>query len=463
LIRERESGVELFRFSPTAGWGAVPSVANVAQDVVVASLSHFSLYQAGSRCSTCLKAEIVAGDPTSPDTGDGAATGLRIDPWWLQPMATGPLVLLETPFFGAGARVRRLDGPTLTTLAGRLAGGSPQDGVLATDADLQAAYVVAQDPTDGTLYFATASQPARVRKFKLGGAVETIAGGALATVPLAQMAFGASYAAGSVDLREIRGLVVGPAGELYISSAEALLQLQAGGLSLVAGGNPCAPCDPLTTSCTQCRQQVQVQDEIRSYPTGVLAENARLVEQTQGLVSMSVTGQLLYFANAVSGVRVLNLSPSSITLYPGAATSDCGARPLTVGAGRVKTIAGIKNGVGGAGDGASAVEATFNSPVALAIDGQSNLYLSDYGNNRVRELLCEGPADGPLGLAAGDRLGARRPLAGDGADASSGRNRALRQRRAVRGDDRLEGAGAHQGRRRRPRRARQRSGPRRRQ
>ena len=73
-------------------------------------------------------------------------------------------------------------------------------------------------------------------------------------------------------------------------------------------------------------------------------------------------------------------------------------------AGVISTIAG--NGVAGfAGDGGPAAAATLSAPFGLAIDGGGNLYVADFGNNRVRKIT-------PAGVIT--------TIAGDGTDAAGG-------------------------------------------
>src|ERR1039457_418255 len=60
-----------------------------------------------------------------------------------------------------------------------------------------------------------------------------------------------------------------------------------------------------------------------------------------------------------------------------------------VSAGIVTTIAGT--GVAGfSGDGGSAVNAQLNFPYGLALDSAGNLYVADYGNERVRRIAPDG-------------------------------------------------------------------------
>jgi sugar lactone lactonase YvrE len=57
--------------------------------------------------------------------------------------------------------------------------------------------------------------------------------------------------------------------------------------------------------------------------------------------------------------------------------------------GIITTIAGSGE-MGFGGDGGPAVEAEFAYPVAIAIDGQGNLYIADFNNHRIRKISTDG-------------------------------------------------------------------------
>ena len=58
--------------------------------------------------------------------------------------------------------------------------------------------------------------------------------------------------------------------------------------------------------------------------------------------------------------------------------------------GVITTVAG--NGTAGfSGDGGHASDASLNSPMGLALDTVGNLFIADYGNQRIRAILRQGP------------------------------------------------------------------------
>jgi hypothetical protein len=57
--------------------------------------------------------------------------------------------------------------------------------------------------------------------------------------------------------------------------------------------------------------------------------------------------------------------------------------------GIIATVAGT-NSLGFSGDGGPAVNADLRNPVGLAVDGVGNLFIADFGNNRIREVNTNG-------------------------------------------------------------------------
>jgi sugar lactone lactonase YvrE len=81
--------------------------------------------------------------------------------------------------------------------------------------------------------------------------------------------------------------------------------------------------------------------------------------------------------------------------------------------GTITTVAG--NGkIGYAGDGGPAVEAEFNAPTGLAVDGEGNLFITDTDNHRVRKVGVNGivttvAGSGPVGSGKGGFSGDNGP------------------------------------------------------
>jgi hypothetical protein len=60
-------------------------------------------------------------------------------------------------------------------------------------------------------------------------------------------------------------------------------------------------------------------------------------------------------------------------------------RKVTAATGIITTVAG-NGGTGDSGEGGPATAATFNEPQNVAVDAAGNLYISDFGNNKVKKV-----------------------------------------------------------------------------
>jgi RHS repeat-associated protein len=99
---------------------------------------------------------------------------------------------------------------------------------------------------------------------------------------------------------------------------------------------------------------------------------------------------------------------------------------INMTAGDVYTIAGQADGQSGCQcDGHLATQAYLNDPTGIAIDGAGNLYISDYGNNRIQEVpnatgtqWGQSMTDGYMYTVAGNQFG-QSGTSGDGGPASA--------------------------------------------
>src|SRR5208282_6273424 len=73
-------------------------------------------------------------------------------------------------------------------------------------------------------------------------------------------------------------------------------------------------------------------------------------------------------------------------------------REINLNTGVITTLAGDGNG-GFSGDGGLATAASLDGPSGVALDANGNLYIADFGNNRVREVNL---ASGVIATVAGN-------------------------------------------------------------
>ena len=244
----------------------------------------------------------------------------------------------------------------VTTAAGNGTLSWSGDGGAATAAQLGNPYAVTFDPS-GNEYIAD-NQDNVIRKVDLDGNITTVAGNGIAGFA------GDGGAATSAELRDPRGLAADQAGDIYISDTgnQRIRELRTDGTITTVAGNGSAgfsgDLGPATTA--------QI-----NYPRGLAVDAA---------------GNL-YIAD----------------------TANHRVRKFTVG-GSISTFAG--NGTAGfSGDLGPAASAQLNLPRGLAFDSAGHLFISDSGNNRVREVIS-----GTMTTVAGNGLAG---VIGDGGPATS--------------------------------------------
>jgi len=143
-----------------------------------------------------------------------------------------------------------------------------------------------------------------------------------------------------------------------------------------------------------------------SSPSGLAVEggNLYIADTGNGLIREvnSSTGVITTYAGDVlsgSPVRGCNatgtgvfLSPRSIAFGPGfqlyVADPGCDVVWQVAAGGAVSVLAGKVQTFGYAGDSGPATSAELNQPFSVAVDSAENVYIADWGNNRIREVLA---------------------------------------------------------------------------
>jgi sugar lactone lactonase YvrE len=301
-------------------------------------------------------ATFVGGLAAAAGRGVAAATHVvgpaRLGGSWELDYQAGPGRALALP-----ADAGRLEGAlgTIRTFAGGL---SPE-GAAATDAALNRPYGVAVDAS-GNLFVADSSNH-RVRRVSASGVITTVAGNGSGGYS------GDGGAATSAQLNRPSGVAVDGAGNLFIADHDnqRVRKVSVSGVISTVAGNGSYGYSGDSGPATSAR-----------------------LNSPEGL-AVDAAGNL-YIADSYN-YRVRKVSASGV----------------------ITTVAG--DGIYGySGDGGPAISAQLTLPEGVAVDGAGNLYIADYGNQRVRKVS----ASGVISTVAGNGT---QGYSGDGGPATSAR------------------------------------------
>ncbi len=329
----------------------------------------------------------VAGNGTQGFSGDnGPATSAELNfPTGVAVDSAGNLYIPE-PY---NNRIRKVSNGVITTVVGNSLSG---DNGPATSTQLSSPNGVAWD-TAGNLYIVDSG---RIRKVS-NGVISTVAGIGM---------FGYSGDNGpaiSAQLNYPGGVAVDSAGNLYIADTgnHRIRKVSGGMITTVAGngtlgfsgdGGPAASAQ-------------------LNYPGGVAVDSAGNL-----YIADSYNFRIRKVSNGVIATVAGNGTPGVGGGDDGPATSAALSRPSGIAVdsagnlyisefnsgrirkvsnGAITTVAGSGT-PGFSGDNGSATSAQLNGPEGVAVDSAGNLYIADFGNNRIRKV-----ANGVIATIAG--------------------------------------------------------------
>jgi trimeric autotransporter adhesin len=316
-----------------------------------------------------------SGGPAGTNVMLSGPSGLAVD-------SVGNLYIADT----GNDVVRRLAGGVLTTVAGNGTMGYSGDDSSATTARLNLPRGVAVDSA-GNLYIADTGN-SRIRKV-INGVITTVAGNGTPGFS------GDSGPARAAQLTAPWGVAVDSAGNLYITDnlsaavrkvANGVITTVAGiGISLGEYGPPSSRplLEPVAVAVDVVDGALYIADpgsqSILEDPYGSISTFAG--NGTQGFSGDNGPAASAQLSNP-QGLAKAILGPVYI--------ADSGnQRVRMVSNGVITTVAG--NGVGGfSGDSGPATSARLSNPQGLAVDGLRDLYIADSGNQRVREVFDGG-------------------------------------------------------------------------
>lgn len=368
------------------GWWVWRIAVGSAGDIYAADWSNSLLHKVDAATGTV---STVAGTGIQAPGGDGgAASSASVRPSDVAVDRFGNLYIADH----YNHRVRRVDAATgnISTIAaidGTYFGFSG-DGAAATAAQLYFPSGVAVDSADN-VYIADLRN-LRVRKVDAEtGNIATVAGtgvrgfsgdGGPAVAAQLGLVYDVSVdAAGNVYVadygnRRVRRIGAG-AGTISTIADRGVLDLEgtgAGPLSVAADGF-----GNVYVAAGQRVRRVEV-------ATGVVSTIAGTGEQGfRGDGGLAVSAWLQFpFGVAVDALRNIYIADRS----------NDRVRKVDSATGRIETIAGRSEGLGG--DGGPARDANLNNPHDVAVDGLGNIYIAEWGNHRIRRIWVPGAATG---------------------------------------------------------------------
>ena len=339
----------------------------------------------------------VAGNGSTGYSGDGGpGTSAQLDgPNGVTVDASGNLFIADS----ISDRIRKLTpAGIITTVAGNGFFGYSGDGGPATSLSLSQPVGVAID-TSGNLFIADYSN-SRIRKVTLGGIITTVAGNGLGDYS------GDGGPATSAVLFGPTGVAIDTSGNLFIADIlnNRIRKVTPAGIITTVAGNGSFGYSGDDGPATSAQLY---------YPNGVAVDTSGnlFIADTQNNAIRKVTpaGIITTTYGVYSGPSGVAIDTSGNLFI--ADTYNCEIHKVTPG-GTITTVAG-NGSLGYSGDGGLAILAELNLPWGVAVDASDNLFIAEYGNNRIRKVT---PAGIITTVAGNGHYG----YSGDGGPATSG-------------------------------------------
>jgi sugar lactone lactonase YvrE len=329
----------------------------------------------------------VAGNGTAAYGGDGgpATSASMMLPAGVAVNASGTFFIAD---FGDN-RVRKVSGGIISTYAGNGTAGYSGDGGAATSATLHGLRGLAVDAA-GNLYIADALNNC-IRKVNTSGTITTIAGNGTA---------GFSGDGGSATLAMLNiptGMVADASGNIFIADAynNRIRKVSSSGIITTVAGNGTGGFTGDGSAATAAElngpSDVAVDAAGNLYIADSGNNRIRMVNSSGTITTIAGDGNVGYAGDGGLALTAELSAPTGLCFDPSGNLYVADANNNVIRAintsGHISTFAG--NGSQGyTGDGGPATSASFNLPYSVATDAGGNVFIADYSNQVVREVVA---------------------------------------------------------------------------
>ena len=332
---------------------------------------------------------VVAGTGTAGFSGDsGLATAATLNnPYGMVYDSSGNIYISDYN----NSKIRKFtDGGNIITMVGVGQSVPAGDGLVATSAGLWSPYGIAFDSI-GNIYIADCIN-CRIRKFTAStNIITTIAGGNGAGFS------GDGGLATAAAMYKPQGIVIDSSNNIYFSdSANFRIRKfrEGGNISTIAGTGVTGSTDGVAASspigavfgiAIDSSNNIYICDQT-NYKIRKFTEGGNISTIVGTGVSGSTDGVAV--SSPISGLYLGVAVDSSGNVY----IADYGnfkIRMITASTGNISTIAGTGTS-GSSGDGGLATAATLSNTFTVAIDSSRNIYVSDYANMKIRTFKVGG-------------------------------------------------------------------------
>ena len=336
----------------------------------------------------------VAGNGTRGDTGDGGpANNAELDgPRGVTEDIYGNLYIAEY----YGQRVRKVTpAGIITTLAGTGVEGYYGDGGPATAAELNGPYRVTVDLA-GNVYIPDSGN-SRVRKVSPDGIISTVVGNGQSGYA------GDGGLATNATLNFPEAVAFDPAGNYYLAdeAANVVRKIDTNGMITTAVGTGVAAYTGDNGPATKATLDSPVGVAVDASGNLFISDQGNNVirKVTNGIITTYAgTGAFAFLGDGGPATQAAFGYPASIGLDASGNLyiPDVNNYRIRVvwSNGNIYSVAG-NGGENYGGDGGPALDAQINAPRSVSVAPNGNIYIGDFGNNRVRLLTPDLPPNNP--------------------------------------------------------------------